>query len=454
MIINTNQKDFSDFAINVNFNNKCNKHCSYCFKDSKISELSNQTLYQKIRKISDSLPEDKNITFCFGSMCEVVLSKNQLFKFIDDIPYFMGYFFTEKDFKNISAFLSEVNLSSLNDLNNLICREDFYQLLQTNIKPDKNFESRKDYHNEKYNIIWRNAYLLRLAMPEHFITKKPPYCTLSFMSNGTILDDEFLTELKSKYVSNPDDHCIGISISIDGPEDLHDKLRGKGSYKAAMATVEKLAADPMIRLTHVSATITNQIDDLFEYFKFFYDNFGKRNINVVFSFVRDHPEYWYNTKTIKIFLRKLNKFYKEIVKKENTGMFLYYFSNRFLTPLGFMLDKVTRLFRCNLYNTVYIEPDGTISNCFNGHLRVNITKDDTISPINHNQIMSPYNVFNIKLCKSCKYKTLCGGPCYSMLLTDMENVKAECILNKFIIKKCKRIYKKTLKTLSTISNNG
>ncbi len=53
------------------------------------------------------------------------------------------------------------------------------------------------------------------------------------LSNGTLIDKPIAERLS----------CLGIKgvqVSIEGPEDIHDRIRGKGSYAGAMRGVEQL----------------------------------------------------------------------------------------------------------------------------------------------------------------------------------------------------------------------
>jgi len=52
------------------------------------------------------------------------------------------------------------------------------------------------------------------------------------LTNGCFVDGEIYDNL----VKNQ----IWTSVSIDGPEEINDQLRGKGSYKKAVAAIEKL----------------------------------------------------------------------------------------------------------------------------------------------------------------------------------------------------------------------
>jgi radical SAM protein with 4Fe4S-binding SPASM domain len=56
---------------------------------------------------------------------------------------------------------------------------------------------------------------------------------ISFTTNGTLLDQERIQKVAELRV----DH---INFSIDGPEELHDKLRGQGNFRKLLATIQFL----------------------------------------------------------------------------------------------------------------------------------------------------------------------------------------------------------------------
>ena len=61
------------------------------------------------------------------------------------------------------------------------------------------------------------------------------YSHQSIVTNATMIDDEHLTRL-SRCPS------VKLNISIDGPRDIHDELRGPGNYDKAVATARKCIA--------------------------------------------------------------------------------------------------------------------------------------------------------------------------------------------------------------------
>ncbi|NOR14993.1 MAG: radical SAM protein [Candidatus Aminicenantes bacterium] len=57
--------------------------------------------------------------------------------------------------------------------------------------------------------------------------------TIFMNTNGTLITEEISKRL-GEYDS------FSMSVSLDGPEDLHDRIRGKGSYKRTMRGIEKV----------------------------------------------------------------------------------------------------------------------------------------------------------------------------------------------------------------------
>ena len=93
-------------------------------------------------------------------------------------------------------------------------------------------------------------------------------CGLHLQTNGTLLDDRMLDMCA--------EHGVGISISLDGPEEITDRfrvdLRGKGSFNRVVAAVERLQRHPAA--TSLFSGLLAVIDprsDPSEVYKFFKD---------------------------------------------------------------------------------------------------------------------------------------------------------------------------------------
>lgn len=80
----------------------------------------------------------------------------------------------------------------------------------------------------------------------HYINKVN---RIAILTNGICMPDEYLAIL----ASNPDK--FRIQVSIDGDEETHDMIRGKGSFQKSLATIRKLGKHGL--QVHVAFTANN-----------------------------------------------------------------------------------------------------------------------------------------------------------------------------------------------------
>jgi MoaA/NifB/PqqE/SkfB family radical SAM enzyme len=59
------------------------------------------------------------------------------------------------------------------------------------------------------------------------------YKTVTMNTNGSLLTEEVLSRFAGY-------NGLSISVSLEGPEELHDRLRGKGAYKKTILNIEKM----------------------------------------------------------------------------------------------------------------------------------------------------------------------------------------------------------------------
>jgi len=91
------------------------------------------------------------------------------------------------------------------------------------------------------------------------------YETIFMNTNGTLITEEISKRLA-------DYGGFSISISLDGPEDLHDRIRGKGSHRRTMKGIEKAlhAGNDLTIFTTVTKSLLPElpcfVDDLYKEF--------------------------------------------------------------------------------------------------------------------------------------------------------------------------------------------
>jgi uncharacterized protein len=91
--------------------------------------------------------------------------------------------------------------------------------------------------------------------------KKLPH--FGVVTNGTLLSAEIVRLIK--------DYELGVTVSIDGPEDIHDYLRGKGTYKKICKFIQALNKERIdfgIESTYTSYHLESGVtlNDLLEFF--------------------------------------------------------------------------------------------------------------------------------------------------------------------------------------------
>ena len=108
-------------------------------------------------------------------------------------------------------------------------------------------------------LLWPNLFeLLELA-------EGSEYKNLSFNTNGTLLNDEICKKLASY------GEILSLSISINGPPEIHDSIRGEGAYDLAL-TGFNLALKYGLRV-QVFTTITRDLVLLLpEFIKSLFEN--------------------------------------------------------------------------------------------------------------------------------------------------------------------------------------
>jgi MoaA/NifB/PqqE/SkfB family radical SAM enzyme len=91
------------------------------------------------------------------------------------------------------------------------------------------------------------------------------YETVFMNTNGTLITEEISKRLA-------DYGSLSISVSLDGPEALHDRIRGKGSHRRTMRGIEKAlnAGNHLIIFTTVTKSLLPELphftDDLYKKF--------------------------------------------------------------------------------------------------------------------------------------------------------------------------------------------
>jgi len=83
------------------------------------------------------------------------------------------------------------------------------------------------------------------------ILKKSRKSTVKILTNGTLINDDFADFLK--------DFNVLVQVSIDGStEEIHESIRGKGSFRSALRGIKALKGKGLAERTNFCTTLTRQ----------------------------------------------------------------------------------------------------------------------------------------------------------------------------------------------------
>ena len=233
----------------------------------------------------------------------------------------------------------------------------------------------------------------------------------SLQTNGTLLTDKFLEEC--------DKRKIRISLSIDGPEDIHNKNRkmanGTGSFNRVFSGIQKLQKYP-----HLFQGVIGVINPYAEPEELlnFYKEAKLYNIDLLLpdaNYERS-PEYRdsspniYKNWLIKAFDAWFNK-YQDLSFKT--------FENILKSLLG--VDTSSDFFGFGKLSYLTIEADGSyhttdiLKVAYENASAMGVSLEDiTIEKAIHHRKVEEYNNLLTKgnlpqICKSCDVRDICGG---------------------------------------------
>ena len=232
----------------------------------------------------------------------------------------------------------------------------------------------------------------------------------SLTTNATLLTPqiiEFLSENK-----------IGVTVSMDGPPELHDKLRvfanGKGSYDMIAPRVKALIANHKTRPITCRVTLTNGVTDVVKIYRHLKDELGFHEIG--FAPVTTSPDRLYaiGEKGMDGVLEQFHILAEEWMEFALRGE-MHGFSNVSDT-MAELYQGVNKSHPCGAgLGLVGVGPSGDIAPCHRfvdsdthalGHISTGIDKVKQSEFLSRGHINGKYD------CHSCFARPLCAGGCH------------------------------------------
>jgi len=232
----------------------------------------------------------------------------------------------------------------------------------------------------------------------------------SLTTNATLLTPaiiEFLSENK-----------IGVTVSMDGPPDLQDKMRvfsnGRGSYDIIAPRVKALIANHRTRAITARVTLTNGVTDVVRIYRHLKNDLGFHEVG--FAPVTTSPDRLYsiNEKGMDGVLDQFHILAEEYLEFALRGE-MHGFSNVSDT-IAELYQGVNKSHPCGAaLGLVGVGPSGDIAPCHRfvdsdthslGSISTGIDREKQADFLNRGHINGKYD------CHTCWARPLCAGGCH------------------------------------------
>ncbi len=232
----------------------------------------------------------------------------------------------------------------------------------------------------------------------------------SLTTNATLLTPEIVQFLS--------DHRIGVTVSMDGPADLHDKFRvysnGKGSYDLVAAKAKMLIAGHKTRPIVARVTLTNGVTDVIRIYRHLRDDLGFHEVG--FAPVTTSPDRLYaiGEPSMDGVLEQFKKLSTEWMDFALRGE-MHGFTNVSDT-IAELIQGVNKSLPCGAaLGLVGVGPSGDIAPCHRfvdsdehamGNVTTGIDRSKQSAFLERGHIKGKYD------CHTCFARPLCAGGCH------------------------------------------
>jgi uncharacterized protein len=247
------------------------------------------------------------------------------------------------------------------------------------------------------------------------------YATERAQEQGRAIDFSLTTNatlLTPAIVEFLSDHHIGVTVSMDGPPDLHDKLRvfanGRGSYDIIEPRVRALIANHKTRPITARVTLTSGVTDVVRIYRHLKQDLGFHEVG--FAPVTTSPNRLYsiNTPGMNDVLEQFSLLAEEWLTFALRGE-MHGFSNVSDT-ISEIIQGVNKSHPCGAgLGLVGVGPSGDIAPCHRfvdsdthslGHISTGIDRAKQDDFLTRGHINSKYD------CHTCWARPLCAGGCH------------------------------------------
>jgi len=232
----------------------------------------------------------------------------------------------------------------------------------------------------------------------------------SLTTNATLLTPAIIEFLSQ--------HRIGVTVSMDGPPEMHDKLRvfanGRGSYDIIAPRVKALIANHRTRPITARVTLTNGVTDVVRIYRHLKDELGFHEIGFAPVTTSKDRLYSINERGMDGVLEQFHVLADEWLEFALRGE-MHGFSNVSDT-IAELIQGVNKSHPCGAgIGLVGVGPSGDISPCHRfvdsdthsmGHISTGIDKAKQSDFLTRGNINTKYD------CHTCWARPLCAGGCH------------------------------------------
>ncbi len=445
-----NVKRIAKTFLTINFSNKCNLNCSYCYRHKNNKNVMDlEKSFEVIDYANNYFKiENDEIIFSIDMTAESFLDVEKIKAFDDKLTEYENLYITESD---VTDGKTEEFLRILK--RNLYGLSDFY--VSDNISEefkkiilDKNLYSKFSEKEKVNDILFKRRYnpkfldkkrllrlnreLLETFYPNYLIHRDFQQFTIWFMSNGTNISKENI-ELIKRININP------FWISLDGPAEIHNKNRkyydNRDSYNDVIKNVKCLQENEIdVKISCVLTKDYPYPDKLYSFFK---------SLNVIaiqMCPVRNGNTVSFNMEDIEKlkdgYKRLYDVLYKEVLN-DDFSSFKLLKEDLSMLALGNLFSRSRQYNRCTWGTEVVLDSKGDMYPCLyvigdEKYLLGNISERKSAS-----DVLKPILVNQLDKCPSCWARYLCGGTChYNSIVkgkSAFEIDDIECSIRKYVI---------------------
>ena len=325
--------------------------------------------------------------------------------------------------------------NSKEDFNTIILDEKLYSRFEEK-KQVEEILKKGNYNPEfldKKRLLRLNRELLETFYPDFLKHKDYQQFRLWFMSNGANLSDKDV-ELIKKIRIDP------FWISLDGPEEIHNKNRkyydNRGSHKDVLRNIAKLQANDVgVKISCVLTRDYPNPDELYSYLK------GLRVSAIQMCPIRNGNVNSFTEENVGLLKDGYKRLYEKLfdeIKNDDFSSFVLLKEDLSMLAIANLFSRTRQSGRCTWGDEVVLDENGDMYPC----LYVIGDKEYCLGNIDEKksskELLKPILVNQMDKCASCWARYICGGTCHYNSLKSNKSVfktdEVECQIREFVIK--------------------